>query len=347
VLQHPDISAHVFPLLEYFDSVREWRTGVTRQSQGIDANALQNQSATAVAQMYSAAQAKMKLIARIFAETGIKDLFQLLHATIRMHGQEAETVRLRNQWVTVDPRDWKERNDLTVKVGLGSGGRSEKLAGLQILAGYQMQALAAGMTNLCDASKIYNTGKELVRALGYKDPDEFWSDPAKSPPAQGQPDPKLMELQMKAQLDQHKMQADQAHQAWKAQADAALAERKAQLDEHLAMIKAQTDVWKTQQEAQLKHQLAQHDLTVKAQSHQLDMAVTAHQAQAGIQVKVNKDAQKQDQQRQSDAKMTKIMKDQSDAHAEQTKLLLQAVKDASKKPKRVRKTKDGFIPEYD
>jgi hypothetical protein len=83
--------------------------GRTRQGQGIDANALQNQSATAVNQAFTAAQARMKLIARIFAETGIRDLFELLHATIRKHGQEKQTVQLRNKWVEVNPRDWKKR----------------------------------------------------------------------------------------------------------------------------------------------------------------------------------------------------------------------------------------------
>jgi hypothetical protein len=76
----PAIAGEIFPVLEYADSTREWRTGVNRQAQGLDANALQNTSATAAMQVYNAAQARMKLIARIFAETGIRDLFSLLHA---------------------------------------------------------------------------------------------------------------------------------------------------------------------------------------------------------------------------------------------------------------------------
>jgi hypothetical protein len=96
----PAIAGEIFPVLEYADATREWRTGVNRQAQGLDANALQNTSATAAMQVYNAAQARMKLIARVFAETGIRDLFALLHATIRRNGSQAATVRLRNQWVT-------------------------------------------------------------------------------------------------------------------------------------------------------------------------------------------------------------------------------------------------------
>jgi hypothetical protein len=79
-------------MLQYIDAELESRTGLSKQSQGIDANALQNQSATAVAQVFSASQLRVKLIARAMAE-GVRDIFSLLHATIRKHGQEAQTVR--------------------------------------------------------------------------------------------------------------------------------------------------------------------------------------------------------------------------------------------------------------
>jgi len=135
----PDIAQNIYPALEYFDAVREWRTGVTKAGQGIDANALQNQSATAVNQVYDAAQSKVKLLARIFAETGIRDLFMLLHATIKKHADKPQVVRLRNQWVPVDPRNWKTRDDLTINIGLGTGrGRNMEASDIEqklIIAG--------------------------------------------------------------------------------------------------------------------------------------------------------------------------------------------------------------------
>src|SRR5262245_2693090 len=112
--------------------------------------------------MFNAAQAKMKLIARIFAETGIRDLFSLLHAVIRKHGGSAQIVRLRNQWAAVDPRDWKRRNDLTISVGLGIGGKSEQLAHLIVLIGLQKEALAVGKSNLVSDANLYNSAKEFI-----------------------------------------------------------------------------------------------------------------------------------------------------------------------------------------
>jgi hypothetical protein len=118
----PDITSSVYPVLQYLDAELETRTGLSKQTQGIDADALQNQSATAVAQVFSASQMRIKLIARIMAE-GVRDIFALLHGTIRKHGQQLETVRLRNAWINVDPRGWKTRDDMTINVGLGSGGK--------------------------------------------------------------------------------------------------------------------------------------------------------------------------------------------------------------------------------
>src|SRR5262249_741372 len=164
----------VFGLLQYQDTTREWRTGMSRQGQGVNPDALQNQVATIANQMFNASQAKVKLIARIFAETGIRDLFMLLHAVIRKHASQPATVRLRNKWVTVDPRDWKTRNDMTVNVGLGTGSKAEQLANLQLLIGAQEKAVPVGMVS---PRNLHESAKELTKLLGHKDTDRFFTAP--------------------------------------------------------------------------------------------------------------------------------------------------------------------------
>ncbi len=226
----PNIAAGIFPVIEYMDSTREWRTGVSHVSQGLDAQALQNQSATAAAQVYSAAQARMKLIARIFAETGIKDMFALLHAIIRKNGSQPQTVQLRKEWVTVDPRDWQKRDDMTINVGLGSGGRAQRVQDLTILINAQKDAVAAGKTNLVSDGNLYNSGMELAKAIGRKDGEQFFTDPKTVAPPQTPPDPKLIQIQNQKELAQQKAQNDQQHQFMKAQADMAEQNNKFQLE---------------------------------------------------------------------------------------------------------------------
>jgi hypothetical protein len=182
----PDITGSIGPLLQYLDADLAAKTGLDKQSQGIDANALQNQSATAVAQVFSASQMRMKLIARICAE-GVKEMFSLLHGTIRRHGQKAQTVRLRNAWVEIDPRQWKTRNDMTIHVGLGTGGKAQQFAQIMALANFQKELLLGGKQNLVDDQALYNTGAELIKIMGHKNPDKFLNDPSAKDPKTGQP----------------------------------------------------------------------------------------------------------------------------------------------------------------
>jgi hypothetical protein len=260
----PDITQAVYPALQYFDATREWRTGVSRQGQGVDPEALQNQVATIANQMYDAAQAKVKLIARIFAETGIRDLFSLLHATIRKHGSQPQTVRLRNKWVEVDPREWKSRNDMTVNVGLGDGNKQAKMAGMQLLIALQKEAIAAGGVS---KRNLGNAAEEITKLLGYKDPNRFFAfgmqpDPKDpdSAPIKPPTDPKLVELQAKNEIEKTQAQADIATQRDKTQMEAALAERKFQHEAALA-----------ERKFELEKQLKMIEAQLAAEKHRMDM----------------------------------------------------------------------------
>ena len=285
--QVPFSGQEMLPIVEYVDATREWRTGVSRAGQGLDANALQNQSATAANQLFTAAQARMKLIARIFAETGIKDLFQLLHAVVRKHGGAKQTVRLRNNWVNVDPREWQERQDMTVNVGLGTGGKAEQLIHLQSLVGLQTQAIQGGI-GMVSKQNLYNLAAKYCQAAGFKDADQFFLDPSKppdpsSPASQAippPPDPHAAKNQADAQAAQAKVQADAAHQQMKTQADAAFQKAKLSMDAEMAQKKHDLDAQLAVLKFQLEERKAQHEMTVKEHEH----ALKAQQQQHDLQI---------------------------------------------------------------
>jgi hypothetical protein len=279
----PDITPSVYPMLQYIDAELESRTGLSKQSQGIDANALQNQSATAVAQVFSASQLRVKLIARAMAE-GVRDIFSLLHATIRKHGQEAQTVRLRGSWTQVDPRQWKTRDDLTIHVGLGTGGKAQQFAQTMALANFQKELLLGGKAHLVGDDKLFNTASELTKIMGHKNPDKFFDDPSAIDPKTGQPlhppvpppeDPKVTALKLKAQLDERALQgkaeieklqaqADIATQGQKTQAEIALADKKANLEAQLAILDHQMKV----KEHELKVMELNHKMAAQQQLHE-------------------------------------------------------------------------------
>ena len=308
----PDITSSIYPMLQYLDAELETRTGLSKQGQGIDANALQNQSATAVAQVFSASQMRMKLIARIMAE-GVRDIFSLLHGTIRKHGGQAETARLRNKWVQVDPRQWKTRDDMTIHVGLGNGGKAQQFAQTMALANVQKELIAGGKANLVDDRALYNTAAELTRIMGHKNPDKFFNDPEAKDPQTGQllhppvppPPPEAVQVaQIKAQTDQQNMQvqsqlderadqrkaqiettqsqADIATQDRKTNAEMVQSEREFQLKRELAIL-----------EFELQRQLETEKLNMQREMHQQSLAQSAEQHRQAMEAGVFKVAQGQ------------------------------------------------------
>jgi hypothetical protein len=215
-LSHPPLPASSFSMVEYMDNMKEKRTGITAYNQGLDSNSL-NKTATGVAQIMSAAQQRIELVARTFAETGVKDLFKLVHRLIRTTYTKPDIVRLRNKWVEVDPREWKNRNDLTISVGLGAGNKDQQLTHLMTILQMQKEALAAGITS---PEKIYNALAKLTQNAGFKNPEEFWTNPAENPQGQEQqqPDPNQTLIEGQLQIEQLKAQSEQQIAQQKAEA---------------------------------------------------------------------------------------------------------------------------------
>lgn len=273
----PDVSGSAFPMLEYFDSVRETRTGITRYNQGLDANTL-NKTATGVSAIMSAAQQRIELVARTFAETGLRDLMLLVHELTRKHNNKPQVIRMRGEWVPVDPRSWKTRYDMTISVGLGTGNREQQMANLTQIMMVQREAIQIGV---CGPEQIYNSASRLAEAAGFKNPDAFFLNPAMQPPRQPQPDPKVLEAQAKIQIEQAKLQADQA----KAQADLQVAQAKLAIEQarNEADIAAKGNELEAQREAEIikaqtEIQIAQIQAAAQAEVARIEAAMQALQA---------------------------------------------------------------------
>lgn len=214
-LVHPQEGGAILQAIEYVDTIRENRTGVTKYNQGLNADSL-NKTATGITQIMTAAQQRIELIARVFAETGVKDLMLLIHATSVKNGRKPEMMKLRNKWVPVDPSSWNDRRDVTVSVGLGTGNKDQMLQHLMMIGQAQAQGMAIGIAT---PKNIYNAAVKLTQNAGFKQPDEFWTDPEKNPmpPA---PNPEA-----------EKAKADMAKEQMKLSADAQKFQAQAQMDE--------------------------------------------------------------------------------------------------------------------
>ncbi len=199
----PFVGQQAFPMLQYMDEVRENRTGISKAAAGLDANALQSSTRAAVAATISAAAQHIELICRIFAETGMKNLFRKSMQLIAKNQDAPRMVRLRNKFVPIDPRAWDANMDVIVNVAIGVGSNEEKMAFLGQVAAKQEMLMQTGAP-LANMQGYYNTLSQMMALAGYKDPTVFFNDPATlpppPPPAPPQPTPEemLSQVQMEA-----------------------------------------------------------------------------------------------------------------------------------------------------
>jgi len=179
-----------YTLMDFLENVRQMRTGAGMHNQGLDASTFRNQTATGVSQVMSAAYARVEMIARIFAETGVKDLFKKLLKLMVECPVKDRIIKLRGQWVEVDPSTWNTEMDCEVEVGLGVGQAGERIQYLMNLLQVQAQARMAGLSNVVSSDNVYRAGTKMAEAMQLPNPEMFFSDPQGQPPPPPQPDGK-------------------------------------------------------------------------------------------------------------------------------------------------------------
>ena len=201
----PPLEPYSFQMLEYLDSVRESRAGVSKMSQGMNENALTSHTtATAVNAVMTAAQSRVELIARNFAETGVKELMRTIYELLLKHQDKKRVVMLRNEWVPVRPDSWNDKYDCTVSVALGNGNKDQQLAHLSAMMQFAGEAMKGGLSIVTEQN-IYNIGAAMVKNMGFQNVQDFLTDPSQAQKQQG-PSSEEQMAQMEMQLKQKELE---------------------------------------------------------------------------------------------------------------------------------------------
>ena len=246
----PFVGQAAFPVLQYMDELKEARTGISKASAGLDAGALQSSTAAAVQATVSAAQQHIELIARIFAETGMKRLYKLILQLVTSHQDRERMVRLSNAFVPIDPRVWNSVNmDVVINVGLGRGTDQERMMMLRQIGEMQKEAMQTmGQQNpLTDMGKLSNTLKAMTELAGFKDASQFWNDPAEFQPPPDADKPDINEQLIQVQIQQ--IQADIQKKA----AELDLEMKKAQMIDDRERDKLEADLYVKAEEMKAKY----------------------------------------------------------------------------------------------
>ena len=230
-LATPPLQPESFQMLGYLDDIRESRAGVSKNMQGINDKALTSHTtATAVNAVMNNSQSRVELIARNFAETGVKDLMLRIYELLLKNQDKERVVMLRNQWVPVRPDMWNDKMDCTVSVALGNGSKDQQMAHLSQMIQFAAQAMQGGLP-IVTPQNMYNLGAALVKAMGYQNIDDYLTPP---PPQQpGQMSPEQQSAQMEQQLKMKELEIKQG-------------------DLQVKMMKVQQDAQEAAVDAQLK-----------------------------------------------------------------------------------------------
>jgi hypothetical protein len=223
-VQSADAGPSILSAMEYMESVKEGRTGVTRYSAGLDANTL-NKTATGIQQIQSAANQRIELIARTLA-SGFRDLFIIVHTLMSKHSTRPIQIKLKGQWTPIDPRSWAKRTDFSISVGLGTGSPEVQMQKLMMIGQVMQQGQQLGVVG---PEEFLNWFDDLCKAAGYRNPRRFSQEVQKDPQT-GQPkvppppkDPAVQVAEIKAQTDMQSRQME-------FQAKGAEAQQKLQVD---------------------------------------------------------------------------------------------------------------------
>ncbi len=238
------------PMLQQLEGAKERRTGHSPVVPGLDADAL-NKTATEGSKNANERQKRMKLMARIMAECLVAPMFRGIFKTLSDYCMEKLSFRLNGSFVQYDPQEWRDGYDMSINVGIGSGDKMAQSAYLQQIAQAQFALLGTPLFGRVLTEKnLYDTQARIAENAGFKNPQEFWSDPSQmEPPQPPGPPPELQKEQMRLQAEAQEAQAKRADDAYRFQAEQQL---QMEADRNREEWQARQKTLELQQEAQLE-----------------------------------------------------------------------------------------------
>lgn len=267
----PFVAGAGLQLIEFVDQTRDTRTGVTETNSALNAESLSKGSvgSEGVQSLMQAGAQRQKLIARLLAETGLKRIHMLMLKLVTQYQDRADQIKVNGRWMQIDPREWRTNYRISVRVGLGAADKAQEVANMQLLGAAQEKLYPLGMVT--PENMLHAAGK-LVKALGYRDVDQWFSPPQ---PQQDQgPPPEVQVEQMKQQGAQQ------------------LAQLNGQIQAQLEQIKSQTAIETERMKQQAQQAQAQQELALQAERDrmkiQAEMELERYKADLAMQTELQK-----------------------------------------------------------
>lgn len=213
----PFMGGNTLALFEYIDSMREERTGVSKQTQGLDPAALRDQTNLPAMKLITASQERILMIARVFAEVGYVGLYLKIHELLLKNEKAEKVFELRGKYVPVNPREWVERSSMRVLAGTGNQSKDEKLSAMTQILNYQEKIVQAqgGAVGIVNMQNIHSALMEFCELAGIKNGETFFTPvdmiqpmPEQSQQTDSATEVAMVDIQTRAQTEARKIELE-------------------------------------------------------------------------------------------------------------------------------------------
>lgn len=171
---HIPLDPITMTLVQYAQNDIESQSGSTRYNQGLDSNSL-NKTASGINAVMGAADKKMKLIARIFAECAWVPIIKHIIKLDQQFLDPYQQFRLNDEMVNISPEELDIDYDLVVNTGQGAATKEAQMNYLIMI----MQQLYPALQNMGVATEKswYETAKDLLEKMGIRNVQNYLIDP--------------------------------------------------------------------------------------------------------------------------------------------------------------------------
>nr|DAW71289.1 MAG TPA: Portal protein [Caudoviricetes sp.] len=176
VFQPPpiQIDGSAMTLVQYAQNEIESQSGSTRYNQGLDSSSL-NRTATGISAIMGASDKKIKLIARLAAETAWIPIVKFLILLCQKFVDDGQMIRLADENIAIRREEISIDYDLIVNVGRGASSKEIQIQYLMVLINQLYPKLE--MIGIVNAESWYNVTKELLEVMGIRSTEKYLLDP--------------------------------------------------------------------------------------------------------------------------------------------------------------------------
>lgn len=277
----PNMAGDILPVVDYVDGIKESRTGITKASAGLDPDTLSNVTKGAFLENMSRASQKIEMITRLICETGVRELCLRVHSLLCRYQNKQRLVRMKGKFIPINPQEWRERTDLTIKVGLGAGNEEDRQRKLMMIAQLQRDMLAP--MGLVDPKQAFSLFADVAKVLGFDMPDKYSLSPDSQEFQQKMSQP---QLPPQVQVKQMELQADA--QKFQAESQMRQAEKQAEMQLQTAVDQNRQE-WEARQktlEQQYAMALEQERMRLEDAKHQREMEFNRWKAELEAATKI-------------------------------------------------------------